>query len=292
LKQYQSEPYLTINRLVLETEDASALASKGDDIEDIIKRDQLDRYRTYLKRCIKSHKIAERAEMLSKSIASKLQGQSSGKLPPLIHTSASEYMGWLTNPKLTFENQPDLSIEETGIPQLRKALLSVPADQNIHDYEKHIYSVRTVKRNLPDGGFRTIAEAVEVAGPKFLVPLETEVTAVFKELSDKSTEKIHADIPSIRKKVDTKLEIEWCQLKFFQFNGAMKGRGVFASGPKRAKDERNMDRELADLLAPPINKWCNAHSLHMASMQVALCQAVDQLHQRIMTVLADVGGNW
>ena len=80
------------------------LASIDDDEDEeenfaqVMKRNQLEKRMSHLKRCDKQHRVAERAQRLSRTIGEKLQGRSASTLPPLIHTSAAQYMEWLEKP--------------------------------------------------------------------------------------------------------------------------------------------------------------------------------------------------
>ena len=273
-----------------------------DDVEQIVKRNLLEKYEKYLDRCVKRHMIAERAERLTKAIGDKLQGRSAGILPPIIHTSPEVYMEWLEKPKFTFKDQPALSVEETGIPQLRRELLALVAPQNMQDYESHVFVtapaviekiIRTVRVDIHEGGFVTIADAFEVVGQKFMVPWKTGVMEVFQDMSEKSMKKLRADIPALQNRINMKVE-EWCKLKFAAFNRAMKGKGALPNGKSYAKapqSGRNLDKELSDILTPGISKWANTHASFMAHMEEAFCKAIDQLHRRVINELDDAGGN-
>ncbi|KAI4692345.1 uncharacterized protein J4E84_003318 [Alternaria hordeiaustralica] len=304
--QDDREPYRTINRLVRETQEMLASIDDDEDEEEnfaqVMKRNQLEKRLSHLKRCDKQHRVAERAQRLSRTIGEKLQGRSASTLPPLIHTSAAQYMEWLEKPKFTFKDQPDFSVEETGIPQLRRELLALTAPQNMQDYENHVFItapaviekiIRTVREDIHEGGFVTIADAFEVVGQKFMVPWKTGVVGVFRDSSDKSMKKLRADIPALQNRVNMKVE-EWCKLKFAAFNRAMKGKGVLPDGKSYAKSPqngRNLDKELSDILTPGISKWANTHASFMAHMEEAFCKAIDQLHRRVINELDDAGGN-
>jgi len=301
--QYTGEPYDTLKRLINETTEAEDEASEDDDIESMIKREQLAKYKKYLMQTLKQVKVAERAENISAGVASKLQGRTLSATPNLCHTSAYEYMQWTTKPKITFKNQPSLSPEETGIPELRKKLMLLPADQNLQRYYDHAHVAllafvakgeRSVKFNDRDGDFGKIADHVESLGQKFLNRLHSQTKTSFQKISDLSVSKFSSDIPLFKNRTEAKVEQDWCKLTFFAFNRVLKGKGIVPKGATQAKglaQGRNWNQELSEIMAPGFSKWYNAHVSYMEPMEDSLRIAVDQLHNKTMTVIDDSTAN-
>ncbi|CAO2651542.1 Nn.00g041120.m01.CDS01 [Neocucurbitaria sp. VM-36] len=297
LMQYTGEPYDTIKLFMKETDHAEEQASEDDDMEHMIKREQLRKYKAYLVRTLKQHKVAERAEAISRAINTKLEGRRKTEAPPLCHSSAFEYMNWTTKPKINISNQPALSPEETGIPQLRRKLKSLPAAQNLKDYDYHIHigiqalidkARRTVKQQDRDDGFRTIADAIELLGKDFLTRLLVQLQTSFRNISGMSIGKLGPDLSAFKSRVGLKVENDWFKLRFFTFNRILKGRGIVAKGVSKAKgleQGRNLNQELSEILAPGFNRWHNAHTTFMEPMEDALRIAVDQLHTKTMTTI-------
>ncbi|KAF1847434.1 uncharacterized protein K460DRAFT_306593 [Cucurbitaria berberidis CBS 394.84] len=302
LMQYTGEPYDTIKRYIKEIDEKEEQAMDDEDVETMILRDRLRKYKAYLMRSLKQHKVAERAEAISQGINAKLQGRTAAA-PSLYHSSAFEYMEWTTKLKINYSNQPALSPEETGITQLRKKLKSLPAEQNLKGYDDHLHyglqtlinkAKRTVQQQDRDDSFRTIADAIELLGKKFLVRLLTELKTAFQKISDKSIAKLNPDVPTFKSRVEGKIENDWCNLKFFAFNRVLKGRGIVAKGVTQAKgleQGRNWNRELSEVLAPGFSKWYNAHIASMEPMESALRVAVDQLHQYTIATIDESTAN-
>src|SRR4051794_31480943 len=99
--KYTGEPYDTIKQRLEETDEAEQqVMDDDDDTESLIRRGQLGKYKAYLMRCLKQHKIAERGQAISEGINGKLQGRATALPPPLCHSSAFEYMEWTTKKKI------------------------------------------------------------------------------------------------------------------------------------------------------------------------------------------------
>jgi hypothetical protein len=303
LSQYSGEPYDTIKRLQLEADEALAEVEEGADMDQLQTKDFLSKYKAYLLRCMMQFKVASRAERLSQKVGPKLQGRSTAQIPPIIHSSAFMYMQWTTKRKITFVGQPALSPEESGIIQLRKELMLLPADQNLEDYEKHIHcelsafiekANRTINQTDREGGFMPIAEDFERMAQKFITRLLEQLQSSFQKISEKSMARIKSDVPTFKSQIETKLVEDWMTMKFYAFNRALKGRGIVPKGITRAKgleNGRNWNQELADVLAPGISKWYNAHVQNMEPMEAALRFAVAQLNKHTMTTIANAEAN-
>jgi hypothetical protein len=224
-------------------------------------------------------------------------------MPQIFHASASEYMDWIRKPKFTFANQPSLSPDMTGIPAIRDFLFSLPAQQSLKDYERHINSTipafiekikRTVAERERDGGFRTIADDFDAHRRAFITRLLSQAKSAFQKCSDDSMEKIEKDIPNFKEQLEEKMTEEWFILKAAAFTRIVKCRGVVPKGASRAKgleNGRHWNKELAELLAPGFNKWYNTHTGYMATMKPALSTSLHHLHLKITKMINDSNAN-
>lgn len=173
-----------INQLLQEVEEQEAgLDDDGEDGEVNSKeRRTLGQYCIYLERIRKQKKILQRADTINAELTAKLKGRTTKDMPQIFHTSASDYMDWIRKPKLAFSNQPSLSPDMTGIPAIREFLFSLPAQQNLRDYERHINITipafiekvkRTVSERERDGDFRTIADDIDAVRRGYMTRLST-----------------------------------------------------------------------------------------------------------------------
>jgi len=295
-----------MNQLLQEVEEKEAALDDNDDDDDGVnakERRLLGQYRIYLERTRKQRKILQRADNISAELMSKLRSRSTNDMPQIFHASASEYMDWIRKPKLTFANQPSLSPDMTGIPAIREFLFSLPAQQSLRDYERHVNVTisafiekmkKTVAENERDGGFRTIADDFDAHRRGYMTRLLSEAKSAFQRCSDDSIKKIEKDIPNFKEQLEEKMTAEWFILKAAAFTRIVKCRGVVPKGASRARgleDGCHWNMELADLLAPGFNKWYNTHRLCMANMKPALSQSLHQLHMKISKMINDSSAN-
>ncbi|RMZ67957.1 Dynamin GTPase domain [Pyrenophora seminiperda CCB06] len=304
LSQCSGGEYDRINEMLQDVEEREVgLDDDDDDDESSKKRRLFEQYRTYLERCRKQRKILQRADHISTELKSKLQVRSTKDMPQIYHTSASEYMDWIRKPKLGFAVQPSLSPEMTGIPAIRAFLYSLPAQQNLRDYENHIKTVipafvekvkRTVTENDRDGGFRTIADDLDSLRRNFMKRLLSQVKSAFRDASSNSTARIQNDIPTFKEQLEERLAEDWLLLKAGAFNRMVKGRGVVPKGASKAKGlehGRHWTKEIAEMLTPGLTKWFNTYRTRMVIIDPALHQALNDLHRKTITCINDSSAN-
>lgn len=123
----------------VDEEQEEELDEDDDEGEDVKKSALLTKYRNYLERFRKQWKILDRAKNdVDRLLQDKLQSHAAQVSLEIIHASASEYMDWVRPAKITYSNQPDLPVDMTRIPAIRKYLRGLPAEYNLKDYERHI----------------------------------------------------------------------------------------------------------------------------------------------------------
>ena len=294
-----------INQLLQEVEEQEAGLDDDDEDEEVNSKERrtLGQYRIYLERIRKQKKILQRADIINAELTAKLKGRTTKDMPQIFHTSASEYMDWIRKPKLGFSNQPSLSPDMTGIPSIREYLFSLPAQQNLRDYERHINTTipafiekvkRTVSERERDGDFRTIADDIDAVRRGYMTRLLSEAKTGFQGCFDESIQRIEKDIPNFKEQLEEKMTTEWFILKSAAFTRILRHRGIVLKGASKAKGLENgchWNKELADLLAPGFNKWYNAHTGCMKNMKPALGGSLDQLHHKITNMIHDSGAN-
>jgi hypothetical protein len=190
LSQCKGDDYDKIQRLLDGVEEQLADFDDDDDeASDHKKRALLTRYKTYLERTRKQRKISDRANDITTDLVTKLQDHATEGTPEVIHASASEYMDWIRKSKITYLNQPALPVDITGIPAIREFLLSLPAQQNIEDYYRHMNVTmpafiekikRTVSETDRDGGFRNIAEETDRVRKASMAELLNQIKSSFQ----------------------------------------------------------------------------------------------------------------
>jgi hypothetical protein len=304
LSQCHGADYDEIQRLLQFVEEQEAeLDDDDDDGPDAKKRTLLSRYKKYLERTRKQRKISDRAKAITKDLATKLQGRSMQDSPAVMHASASEYMEWIRKSKLNYNNQPDLPVEMTGVPDIREFLLSLPAQQNLQDYQRHVNITipaffekikRTVSEDDRDGGFKTIADEFDRIRQGFMSRLLTQAKSAFQTASKNSISKATKDIGTFREQVEELLSGDWLLLKSAAFTRILKHRGNVAKGVSRARgleNGSNWNKDLANTMAPGFHRWSKSYTDHMKPMAPALRIALDQLHDKITKTISDCAAN-
>lgn len=276
------------------TEQQEAQLDDDEEDEEILrKRNILDKYKSYLERLLKQTKVLERNDITTAKLVTKLQGRKTQDMPQTFNISAADYMDWIKTAKINFKNQPALSVEMTGIPAIRQFLYSLPADQNVKDYEHHINTVlpkfigkirHTVNDSERSGDFETIANGFDEICKAFMMRLLSQAKASFQASSDKSITRIQADVPALKDHFTELFMEDWNELKSAAFNRILKCRGTVPKGVSKARgleDGANWNKDIAAILTPSFHKWANAYAEHMKPMKPALAYAFDELHQKI-----------
>jgi hypothetical protein len=163
-----------------------------------LKAHELTKYAIYLERKLKERKIDDRAKYISKDLTSKLTDRTKTSVE-IFHVSASEYMQWIARDKIRFSDQPTLSPEKTGIPAIRQLLYSLPAQKNLDDARKHIYSTlpafiekvnRVVVDSDRDVGFKNLADEFDRFRQKDIALLLPECKKAFHDITQNCLEKV------------------------------------------------------------------------------------------------------
>lgn len=207
-------------------------------------------------------------------------------------------MEWIKPARINFKNHPSLPVEMTGIPAIRQFLYSLPAAQNIQDYEHHINGVipnfiekmkYTVNDSERSGGFETIALGFEDIFKAFMERLLSQAKSSFQTASDGSVSKIQAGVPAMKDHVTELVKEDWNELKAAAFNRILKGGGAVPKGASKARgleNGANWNKDLASILTPSFQNWANAYDEHMKPMLPALRYAFDKLHNKVIQMMS------
>ncbi|KAF9691614.1 hypothetical protein EKO04_010401 [Ascochyta lentis] len=303
MSQYTGGNYDGIVKLIQDTEQQDAQLDEDEDDETLKKKNIIDKYKSYLDRILRQTKVSERAEDTTAKLAAKLQSRNAQNVPETFHTSASDYMEWIKPSKISFKNQPSLPVEMTGIPALRNFLYSLPADQNLKDYDHHINTilpvfiekiVRTVVDSGRDGGFLTIANKFDDIRKAFMARLLSQAKSSFQSASDHSISKIQVDVPNFKEQITDLFLEDWNELKSAAFNRILKCRGTVPQGVSKARgleNGANWNKELANILAPAFHKWSNTYAARMITLKPSLAYAFNKLHEMINSMMDDSTAN-
>ncbi|KAH6625660.1 hypothetical protein C7974DRAFT_414159 [Boeremia exigua] len=296
LSQYKGGIYDEIKRFKEIADKEESLLENADDLESLIKKDMISKYISYLVRATLQAKVTSRVKGITNDFAAKLQGRTTKELPQVFHTSASEYMEWIKPDRINFKDQPSLPVEMTGIPAIRQFLYTLPAEQNLKDYEDHIYNIlpafldrieRTVTVTDRDGGFTSISEDFSAVRKPFMTKTLSGVKAKFQIFSQAKIATLTLESLNYKEHVQDLL-LDWSGLKAPAFNRILKNRGLVPKGLSKARGlEQGADwnRDLAVILAPAFQKWIKEHQERMRNMLPSLAYAFDKFYHKIIRVM-------
>jgi hypothetical protein len=303
LTQCSGSVYDHIKQEIIKVEDQIQEAEENDDSPE--QRDLLNKYVAYLNRYMKSYKITERAKEISDTmITTKSRVWLTGEAPEMFHISAASYMSWIKKEKILFSHQPALSPSQTGIPEIRRLLYNLPAQQNFEDVVSHVnISVPTFIEKLKratthsdrDVGFRTLADDFDSCVRRDgILKLSMQVRDFFFSQSKDSIRCMSKDAAAYKAQVDVIVRGGWLCLRAASLNTALKMKGTVPKGASKAAGLDagcNWNLELANLLAPGIRGWAEAHSKSMNTMKKCLIKAIIDIHERAMTNLGKSAAN-
>lgn len=280
-----------INGLITEADDAANTAEEEDDAT---KCDQLNKYKLYLKRCLKQEKVRERKEDITAELVVKLRDRNGSDVPEIMHISAAEYMQWIKRDKILFRDQPALSQELTGIPAIRRYLFALPTRRNLSDVASHIETfiptfLEKLKRiatpSERDAGFLTIADEFDALRTAEMGSILSQTKACFQRFSKDSFHKMRLDTKAFRSQVDNKIEKQIFTFKSPTLNKILKSKGFVAIGASKAKGLEqgcHWNQEFSEILAPGFIKWGTHWELLTRPMKDALCQSMEYNYNSLM----------
>lgn len=303
MSQYKGGTYDEIKKFEEFANEKESLLEDDIDIESLVKRDMISKYKSYLARATLQVKVLSRAETITNELAAKLRGRSAKELPQIFHTSASEYMDWIKPSRINFKDQPSLPVEMTQIPAIRQFLLSLPAEQNLKDYEEHIHNtlpaymdriLRTVTETERNGGFFTISDDFNKIRRPYMTTTLSKVKASFQGASDASIAGIVSDLLGCKEQILNLVQGDWFDLRAAAFNRILKNRGTVPKGLSKAKgleEGADWNKELATLLAPVFHKWAKMYKENTRNMWPSLAFSLNAFHLKIIRVINNSAAN-
>lgn len=289
-----------INALMQKADDDAATAEDENDTKKML---QIGRYKLYLSRTKKAYMIQERKKDISVKLGAEFRGPTQQESMEILYASTSDYMNWIKSDKISFECQPALSPEETGVPTIRRFLFNLPASQNLRAYHKHInYAVpafvdklkRVVTESDRDAGFKTIADGFNAFRIPFLNAMVKQIQQTLPTYSKVSVGKIRKDSNAYKKDVDNQIKNGWLTLKSAAFTRILKSRGTVPQGTSKARGlERtvNWNAELAHVLRPGFQKWYATHSELLKLFKAALPMQLHRLHHETVKIINESAAN-
>ena len=227
---------------------------------------QLSRYESYVIRQMKEAFVLDRARDLQTQIPDTLKELSDRNLADQISAirvfsvSSAQYMRYAENGEFLFDQAPELSIEATGIPALRRHLLSLAADQNLRDYQAHVREffpglvakIRRVVDPNRSEGFKVIAKAFISTIKYAAIEFDTVLTRCLNELGEQILQVLLEDRDHYLECLDQEAE-NWAGIKYFTFRKMVREHGILVPGASKVSKMRrgyNINRNIARLLTP------------------------------------------
>ena len=286
----------------IQAAEADAIQAEEDGEE--VKSTMYSKYKTYLERHLKERKIQERAQIISTTLATKLEGRTAANIPEIFHISAGDYMKWVVKDKILFKDQPALRPETTGIPSIRKYLLSLPAEQNLADYTSHLNIkvpafIEKIKRVVAhsderDAGWKTISGSCDEKLEFFIRDLTSQGKSAIRELSKRGARQISNDGRPYKIKVDNVVRKQWLGLKHGAFSTVLKSRGYVPKGKSKAQgvdNGCNWNQELASIIKPAVTRLYEAYKEPLSNLFEALVPLFDQMLELISGTIHESAAN-
>jgi hypothetical protein len=227
---------------------------------------QLSRYESYVLRQMKEAFVLDRARDLQSQIPDTPKELSDRSLADAISginvfsVGSAQYMRWAQDSEFLFDQAPELSIEATGIPRLRRHILSLAADQNLRDYHAHVREffpglvakIRRVVDPNRSEGFKIIAEAFTSTIKYAAIEFEKIVTQCLSELGEEVLQFLLKDRDHWLDSLDAEAQT-WAGMKYFTFRKLVREHSILVPGASKLASMRrgyNVNFKIAKLLTP------------------------------------------
>jgi hypothetical protein len=254
---------------------------------------QLTRYENYVLRQMKEAFVLDRAKELRSQVPGTLIGLTDSNLRdavskiPVFNISSALYMRWAENNEFLFDQAPELSVEATGVPTLRRHLLLLAAEKNYKEYEAHAREFfprllakifRVINPNRTEG-FKQIALAfvttIEYAANEF----DGVLTRFLEGLTQQTLDILLADRDHYLESLDQEAEA-WRNIRFFTFRKMMREHGVLVPGASKVAHMRrgyNINRNIARILTPAFRSLTR----HQKPEHVQMAEELHEVRKRI-----------
>ncbi|OAL48292.1 hypothetical protein IQ07DRAFT_681710 [Pyrenochaeta sp. DS3sAY3a] len=292
--------YARIDQLLKQADINAQQAEEDDDSTKIV---LADRYKQYLIRRKKGLAIHQRAIKVTNDLGATLQGPLPQDQIEIFNTSASDYMNWIQSDKISYDSQPALSPEDTGVPALRRFLFNLPANQNLRACDQMINVTlpafidklkRVVSPSDRDVGFQTIADECNSMHELCLRALSEQLKHTLLNASIVAMTKAKRDVPAYKLCIDERVRKQWVVLSASVFNRILKSKGNVPKGTSKAKGlERSIhwNADLAGFLKPLFTKWHAIHTHQLRCLRDALPLCMDRLYFATIALMSDTAAN-
>lgn len=169
-------------------------------------------------------------------------------------------MRWAENNEFLFDQAPELSIEATGLPALRRHILSLTSDQNLQDYRPHICEffprlVAKTSRVIDPSrseGFKVIAKAVASTTDYAATEFDNILTRCTRNLTEQTLRILLEDKDHYLDCLDQEAE-NGANIRYFTFRKIIREHGILtpcSSKVKTLQRGHNVNRNTAKILTP------------------------------------------
>jgi hypothetical protein len=258
---------------------------------------QLSRYERYVIRAMKESFVLDRAHDLQSQIPNTLKELSDRNLADRISAiqvfsvSSAQYMKWAESTEFSFDQAPELSIETTGVPALRRHFLSLAADQNLHDYRRHIHDffpnlIAKIHRVIDpsrSASFTAISHALASTLTVATTNFSSNLSHALAVLSSKIRGILLADKDLYLSSLDNEAAA-WSNIRYFTFRKMLREHGILTPGASKVHSLRrgyNINRKIALILTPAFRNLAR----HLRSQQTDLSASLDTVRKHINTLV-------
>jgi hypothetical protein len=258
---------------------------------------QLSRYERYVIRAMKESFVLDRARDLQLQIPHTLQELSDRNLADRISAiqvfsvSSAQYMKWAESTEFAFDQAPELSIETTGVPALRRHFLSLAANQNLHDYQRHVHEffpnligkIHRVIDPSRSASFTAISHALASTLTVATTNFSGNLSHALAALSSKIRGILLTDKDLYLSSLDNEAAA-WSNIRYFTFRKMLREHGILTPGASKVHSLRrgyNINRKIALILTPAFRNLAR----HLRTQQTDLSASLETIRTHINTLV-------
>jgi hypothetical protein len=253
----------------------------------------LQAYQEYLNKVAQCSFIQQRALNLENEMKFKFTEYDEHPIR-VFSVSSSMYVDWM---KKRQNERPLLSPEQTGIPNLRKFLLNVPAEDNLDCYRQHIGTklpafLDTISRIVDQEGKD---DAYGVIRPKFMTILKEFMekhTLIFTEFIDNKVQRLWQIGTLKRSQEEGVVTVirNWADnVRWNTYNKVLREKGIVKKTDAVRYRGRgiNWNEEISQEIGPDILAWKNKMRSAVKAMTADLDKSIKALGQKVIQFLND-----
>jgi hypothetical protein len=263
---------------------------------------QLSRYEKYVLGQMKETFVLDRARDLRSQIPDSLKELSDRGLTDRISAikvfsvSSAQYMRWAENSEFLFDQAPaELSVEATGIPALRRHILSLTSDQNMQDDHRHVCEffpglVAKIRRVIDPSrseGYKVIAKAL-IATIKYAVTdFNNTLTRYLRNLTEQTLQLLLEDKDHYLECLDQEVGT-WATIRYFTFRKIIREHGILTPGSSKVRTLQrgyNINRNIAKLLTPAFRSLVRQQKPKYQTLAEELHQVRKRVGAMVVTII-------